>query len=218
MGKLSPAKRFLVASSMLGSLAALVLAIMVFAGALGPDPSDPSSGRAIRTLVAAPLPPSPSPSPSPQGPSLPSEPIVKAPPRPGPPIVQIGVIEIPRIGLVHPVYEGIQLRVIDRGPGHWPGTALPGERGNSVFAGHRVTHSHPFLDIDQLVPGDQVTFRTAAGTSVYEVTEHLIVFPKDTWITNPSSNATMTIFGCHPKRSARQRYVVRGLLVSFQPA
>ena len=38
------------------------------------------------------------------------------------PIVQIGTVEIPRIGLVHPVYEGITLTVIDHGPGHWPGS------------------------------------------------------------------------------------------------
>ena len=37
------------------------------------------------------------------------------------PIVQVGVIEIPKIGLVHPVFEGITLTVIDHGPGHWPG-------------------------------------------------------------------------------------------------
>lgn len=196
---------------MLGSALALVLAVVILANAIGPQPSE----AAIRTIVAAPPPPAPPPAPVSE--PLPAERSTK-PRKPGPPIVQVGVIEIPRIGLVHPVFEGIQLRVIDRGPGHWPGTAMPGERGNAVFAGHRTTHSHPFLDIDLLVPGDQILFRTNAGVSTYEVREHLIVYPNDTWITNPTSAPTVTIFGCHPKRSARQRYVVRGSLVSHVPA
>ncbi|MGH2721475.1 MAG: sortase [Actinomycetota bacterium] len=211
MSKLSRLRRFLVVSSMLGSALALVLAVVVLGGAIGPQPSE----AAIRTIVAAPPPPAPPPAPAVE--PLPAERSTK-PRKPGPPIVQFGVIEIPRIGLVHPVYEGIQLRVIDRGPGHWPGTAMPGERGNAVFAGHRTTHSHPFLDIDLLVPGDQILFRTNAGVSTYEIREHLIVYPNDTWITNPTSAPTVTIFGCHPKRSARQRYVVRGSLVSHAPA
>lgn len=86
-----------------------------------------------------------------------------------------------------------------------------------VFAGHRVTHSHPFLHIDELVPGDQVIFRTVAGTSVYEVTEHLIVYPRDVWITNATSSSIVTFFGCHPPHSAKQRYVVRAKLVSTAP-
>ncbi|HZN13005.1 MAG TPA: class E sortase, partial [Acidimicrobiales bacterium] len=74
------------------------------------------------------------------------------------PIIQIGQLEIPKIGLVTPIMHGITLRNIDLGPSHWPGTAMPGEVGNTVFAGHRVTHTHPFLHIDQLVPGDQLIF------------------------------------------------------------
>jgi sortase A len=212
VAKLSRFRRFLVVSSMLGSVAAVVLAVVLLANAIGPQPT---SEAAIRTIVASPLPTPASPAPARE--QLPAE-RSSAPRKPGPPIVQVGVIEIPRIGLVHPVFEGIQLRVIDRGPGHWPGTAMPGERGNAVFAGHRTTHSHPFLDIDQLVPGDQILFRTNAGVSTYEVREHLIVYPDETWITNPTAGPTLTIFGCHPKRSAKQRYVVRASMVSLAAA
>src|SRR6185437_9816192 len=72
------------------------------------------------------------------------------------PVTQIGTISIPRIGLVHPIFQGVWLTVVDHGPGHWPGTAMPGRVSNTVFAGHRVTHTHPFLNVDQLAPGDQV--------------------------------------------------------------
>ena len=74
------------------------------------------------------------------------------------PIIQIGTIEIPKIGLVHPIFEGIRLTVIDHGPGHWPGSAMPCQAGNTVFPGHRVTHTHPFLNLDLLAPGDQIVF------------------------------------------------------------
>ena len=128
-----------------------------------------------------------------------------------------GMIVIPRINLVHPIFEGIDETAIHWGPGHWPGSALPGQRGNAVFAGHRVTHTRPFLDIDLLVPGDQIIFHLATGTFTYEVTDHVIVLPQDTWIANPTPDATVTIFGCHPKHSAKQRYVVRGKLVASGP-
>lgn len=132
-------------------------------------------------------------------------------------IPAIGMIEIPKIGLVHPIFEGFHEKEIHWGPGHWPGSAMPGQPGNSVFAGHRVTHTRPFLDIDLLAPGDQITFRTNDGTAVYAVTEHLIVTPDATWIAQPTPEASVTLFACHPKRSAKQRYVVRGKLIGWAP-
>ena len=36
------------------------------------------------------------------------------------PVVKMGTIRIPAIGLVHPIYEGVWLTTIDNGPGHWP--------------------------------------------------------------------------------------------------
>ena len=124
-----------------------------------------------------------------------------------------GTIEIPRIGLNHPIYEGVDLPDLHWGPGHWPGTAEPGQFGNAVFAGHRVTHTRPFLDIDRLVAGDQIIITTADGRFVYEVTGHLIVTPDDVHIADPTLTPTVTLLACHPKGSARQRYVVEGRLV-----
>jgi sortase A len=143
---------------------------------------------------------------------------VKAPPTDGRlrdngAVVQIGTIEIPKIGLVHPIFEGNTLTQIDHGPSHWPGTAMPGQRGNAVFAGHRVTHTHPFRHIDQLQPGDLVYFTVAGVRWAYRVTGHEVVTPKDTWIIAQTANATATLFGCHPPGSARYRYVVRLELV-----
>ena len=125
------------------------------------------------------------------------------------PIVKIGEIRIPKIGLVHPVFEGVTLTVIDHGPGHWPGSAVPGQLGNAVFAGHRVTHSHPFRNADKLVAGDEIIFVMPDGTYTYKMTKQEIVKPTDTWIVNPTPTATLTLFACHPPGSAAKRIVIR---------
>lgn len=212
-------QRILLVSTFTASVVILMIAVAVLTGFVAQPRAEADNPILIPTTPVA----KPIPAPPAGPPVLPSEP--PAPPAPPPvkpkvvaPIASLGQIEIPRIGLVHPVYEGISLRVIDRGPGHWPGTAMPGRPGNSVFAGHRVTHSHPFLRINELVPGDKIIFRTKDGVFTYEMTKPLIVFPKDLWITDPTAEPTMTIFACHPPRSARQRYVVKGQLVSSEPA
>jgi sortase A len=124
------------------------------------------------------------------------------------PIVKIGTIAIPKLGLTHDLYQGVTLRNIDHGPAHWPGTAIPGQPGNAVVAGHRVTHDHPFLDIDKLKPGDLVLFDVAGARSTYKVTSSEIVTPEAVWIANQTPDATATLYACHPKHSKKYRYVV----------
>ena len=133
------------------------------------------------------------------------------------PVNQIGSIQIPRIELDHAVYEGVWLTVLDVGPGHWPGSAMPGQLGNSVFPGHRVTHSHPFRRLDELAPGDEVVFTMANGTHTYKVRETLIVSPKDIWVVDSNPNSEVTLIACHPPHSARQRIVVKGELAKSTP-
>jgi sortase A len=128
------------------------------------------------------------------------------------PVDEIGTIEIPKIGLNTKMYEGVWLTVLNVGPGHWPGTAMPGGYGNTVIAGHRVTHSHPFRHIDDLVPGDEIITTTADGRFVYKVTGSDIVYPKDIWIVDQTPGFRITLFACHPPGSARQRYVIYGEL------
>ena len=133
------------------------------------------------------------------------------------PVVEFGWIEIPKIDLLHRAYQGVTLHNIDRGPSHWPGSALPGKRGNAVFAGHRVTHSHPFLRVHELVAGDEVVFRVDGVRSVYRVTESFVVSPDDTWIANQTDASTATLYACHPPGSDAQRYVVKMALASTGP-
>jgi sortase A len=126
----------------------------------------------------------------------------------------IGRIAIPKVGLDSELQEGIRLTTLDRGPGHWPGSAMPGEIGNVVVAGHRTSHGAEFRHLDQLVPGDEVIFTTAAGTSTYRVTGTQIVTPDALWITNPTDTPTATLFACHPLGSTAKRIVVSLALAS----
>lgn len=124
------------------------------------------------------------------------------------PIVELGSIEIPRIGLAASMFEGIRLTTLDRGPGHWPGTAMPGSTGNVVVAGHRTSHSKPFRHLDQLAVGDEVIFNTVDGRFVYLVTSTEIVTPDAVRIIDQTPDQTATLFACHPVGSTKQRIVI----------
>jgi len=130
------------------------------------------------------------------------------------PITQIGSMTIPKIHVVTPIFEGVWLTVVDHGPGHWPNSAMPGRRGNSVFAGHRVTHTHPFFDMDLLAPGDKIIVNMPYGTFTYAITGITIVQPEDFGIIFPTKAPTITLFACNPKHSAAQRIVAKGKLIS----
>lgn len=123
--------------------------------------------------------------------------------------VRLGGISIPKLGLDAPLLEGIRLTTLDNGPGHWPGTALPGEVGNVVVAAHRTSHGGPFRNIDQLIEGDVVLFDTDDGEVEYTVTGTQIVEPDAIWIVDPTDTATATLFACHPPGSVAQRIVVK---------
>jgi len=125
----------------------------------------------------------------------------------------LGSIEIPKLGLGRPLYEGIEMSTLDAGPGHWPGTAMPGEAGNVVVAGHRVSHNADFRNLDALSPGDEVIFNTGSGRYVYGVVSIEIVQPEALWITDQTSDATATLFACHPPGSVSQRIVAHLRLV-----
>ncbi len=120
----------------------------------------------------------------------------------------LGRIVIPKVGLDAELEQGIRLTTLDRGPGHWPGSALPGEIGNVVVAGHRTSHGAEFRYLDQLAPGDEVIFTTDTGAHTYLVTGTQIVTPNDLWITNPTDTPTATLFACHPLGSTAKRIVV----------
>jgi sortase A len=137
------------------------------------------------------------------------------------------IVRIPRFGksFARPLYEGTTREILQRGIGHYPGTALPGEVGNFSMAGHRTTYGKPFNQIDKLKPTDVVLVETKSTWYVYRVTGHEIVVPTQTSVVLPVPNepevaptdALFTMTSCHPEFSARQRFVVHGKLEATYP-
>jgi sortase A len=146
--------------------------------------------------------------------TLPNPEAVPADPRAAEAVVELGTIEIPKIGVTKSFYEGITLTTLDHGPGHWPGTAMPGHQGNVVIAGHRVSHDKPFRHLEQLEVGDDVIFTTDEGRFIYKVTGTEVVYPDALWIADQTADYTATLFACHPAGSTRQRIVVH---LAFAP-
>jgi sortase A len=82
------------------------------------------------------------------------------------------IIQIPALGKdwKFTVIEGTDLPQLATGPGHVPGTALPGAEGNVGIAAHDVTAGNPFLHLASLKPGDTVTITTQSCVVTYTVT------------------------------------------------
>ena len=167
------------------------------------------------------------------------------PPAPAPAPIEVtlgepfAVLHIPRLGAdwSRVVVEGAAEVQLAQGPGHYVGTAMPGQQGNAAFAGHRVGRGSPFLDLDRLVPGDPVVVETADAWFVYRVLGdpttgdfgtdasgvpgREIVAPTQVSVISPTpggaaagpaSGAYLTLTTCHPKYSARQRLIIHARL------
>lgn len=125
--------------------------------------------------------------------------------------------------LVHkkPLYvvQGVSLGDLQRGPGHYPGTALPGEKGNFAVAGHRTTYGAPFFNLDQLRKGDEVLVTSRSGKRyTYRVHSREIVAPSATWVITPdplkTGKKTLTLTTCNPRFSNAERLIVFAELVA----
>ncbi len=136
----------------------------------------------------------------------------------------LAVLRIPRLGRDYAkvVLEGVSVPDLKRGPGHYPGTALPGAVGNVVISGHRTTYGAPFNQLDVLRPGDAVVLETRDAWLTYRTTGTQIVRPTAIEVTYPvpgrpgvaPTQRLLTMTTCNPKYSAKQRMVVSALLES----
>jgi len=134
----------------------------------------------------------------------------------------VGIIQIPKIDLARVVVQGVSKSDLKKGPGHYGGTALPGQPGNAAIAGHRTTYGAPFNRIDELVPGDEIVTTTPQGQFTYKVRAApdgtgrgwFTVKPSGVLVLAPTQTNQLTLTACHPKYSARQRIVVVADLVT----
>ena len=155
-------------------------------------------------------------------PSSPGKPLAKGASPPPPAAVLPGdafaLMRIPRFGAtnVRPVLEGTDTDTLTRGLGHYPDTAMPGQVGNFVVAGHRTTYGRPLHDIDKMRVGDLVIVELRASYVIYAVDRYEIVNPDrvDVAAAVPErpgvtpTAAWLTLTTCNPKYSAKQRYIV----------
>jgi sortase A len=120
----------------------------------------------------------------------------------------IARIEIPTIGVSDYVVEGTDVDSLRKGPGHYPDTPLPGERGTTAIAGHRTTYGAPFRRIDELKHGQRITIDMPDGHFVYRVEQTKIVDDQDLSVLDPVGHRRLLLSACHPLYSAAQRVIV----------
>lgn len=129
----------------------------------------------------------------------------------------IGEMEVPRLGLKAIVVQGDSSKMLRRAVGHISNTALPGEQGNVVLAGHRDSFFRPLRNIRS---GDVITLKTPDGDFRYEVESTAVVPPTDLQVLQPSTDRTLTLITCHPfyyVGSAPNRFIVRARQVARPP-
>jgi sortase A len=136
----------------------------------------------------------------------------------------VGRMTIPRIGLDTPVLEGERKPLAlasdtDQGllryaPVHYGLTPLPGAGRPFAVAGHRTTYGAPFMQLDDLRPGDKVIVTTPYARLRYAVAKKSVVKPsKVTVLYDRGYDLVLTT--CHPPYSARSRLIVWGKLTDF---
>jgi sortase A len=129
----------------------------------------------------------------------------------------IGRIVIHKIGASFDIVQGTDTSSLEKGPGHYPGTAFPGLGQTVAIAGHRTTYLAPFRHIDELGPGDQIVLNMPYGRFTYVVQYHKIVLPTALWVTDNVGYDRLVLSACNPLYSAAQRIIVFARLSEVQP-
>lgn len=117
-------------------------------------------------------------------------------------------IVIPKIELDAIIVEGVDEDDLKLGPGHMEETAYPGEVGNMVISGHRVTYSRPFYSLNELEKGDPIYIYETSQRYIYYVVEKRIVKPTDISVIQPTPDRTLTLTTCNPRFSAKTRLII----------
>src|SRR5689334_15006958 len=122
-------------------------------------------------------------------------------------------LRIPRIRLDETVLEGVDDDELNAGPGHLPGSALPGMTGNAVISAHRDRH---FRHLDELRVGDTVVTETGLARAQWIIVNRRII-GRDTPALFQTPGPTLTLTTCWPVRyfgSAPDRLILTAHVVS----
>ena len=126
----------------------------------------------------------------------------------------IAALSIPRVDLSAIVLHGSDDQTLRRGPGHLENTAMPGEAGNAVIAGHRDTFFRPLRNVRL---GDEIFVDTPRGRVEYRVTSLRVVHPRDISVLEPTDDEVLTLITCYPFTllgRAPDRFIVRATRVA----
>lgn len=125
--------------------------------------------------------------------------------------VPIGLIEIPTINLSQGLVEGVTDEILQYYIGHIESSAMPGEKGNFVIAGHRVSnYSEAFVNLYKLRAGDIVSVKSKGNEYKYKVTDNFVVEPYQVEVLQPTEKATITLITCTV--GAKKRVIIKGEL------
>jgi sortase A len=118
---------------------------------------------------------------------------------------------IPKLG----IDESINNKSIDYGIYYEPKSAKPGS-GTTVLFGHRTLHGSPFLKLDQLKPGDNVTVEwKGIGKVEYQV-ENTTIVPADYQL-SIEQGKVLFLITCYPLGSTKQRLIIKAKQVNIYP-
>lgn len=114
------------------------------------------------------------------------------------------------------VLEGGSGRTLAFGPGHLSVSALPGEVGNSIIAGHRDTH---FQFLQHLKHGDEIMMEMPNGKNHrYRITEIDVVDSRRGSIIIDTDRSMLSLVTCYPfsapQAGGPMRYVVSAEIVN----
>ena len=122
---------------------------------------------------------------------------------------------IPAIGVDRYVVQGVAEGDLQMGPGHYPGTPLPGQAGNVAIAGHRTTFGAPFFRLNEVHVGDLVYLTDTLGTTwVYNVVRQFVVAPSDVAVLDATRAPELTLTTCNPRFEATSRLIIRAVLLT----
>ena len=120
----------------------------------------------------------------------------------------VALLKIESLGVEQVVLEGTGVADLKRGPGHYRGTPLPGQPGNSAIAGHRTTYGAPFFKLGKMKVGDDIKVETRTGNYLYRVSRIYTVEPTDSSPLLPTDENILTLTTCDPPFSAAKRLIV----------
>ncbi|MGH7734967.1 MAG: class D sortase, partial [Gemmatimonadales bacterium] len=126
-----------------------------------------------------------------------------------------GLLEIPKIGLVAPVEQGVEDAQLDVAVGHFPASVWPGDSVNAVLEAHDVSY---FVNISKLDAGDPIRYVTPCITYLFTVQSHTVV-QEGAPVYNTAA-PTITLVTCWPTNAlwfTPQRYLVSASLTSSTP-